>query len=678
MDKQSRVNTSDKSKTKKDASKKSRKAKPGDNSKNWRNYRHLHKQSRHKKLPRVGTKASDIYHYPYKRPVEKLLKRLKQERPEAVPPHVNIHRHRARRPSFIGGRGVEKEIQLIQKTLQKYGRKVQPKVGWEYNKRQKRLLLGFRHRKLDKGFRYFEPIKEFFPRHLKPNRRLPDAIFFFLNVIIFVTLGIFYGVSSGLKSLTVYLEDVYEYQQFKAGKNITDHFGHIFWRKEAPFEYYGEIHTRNVLFTTTIILIGFLGVYLADQMLHLIYVIGMLISIGISGIVAITVKQVDYCLRFMEIVNPLLELMLDNYYEKIDAVDVNGTLLQMGGKNVQIRTFKATNLMDRLQLGLQCCGNKGYEDYLSRNASVPPSCCTPLWNLNPYCSKVIPLDATEFKAKFIQFNEDEGSCSNRLETICRNGNRLLGSTAELVSDFHLVLYAFSLVALIMQARQIRQLKRVPHLRISAGSVSQSLQASVGNEATKGGGVDVLENAAKLTEKQTDHLQQIRRDSGLDNQEVEDDESSSSSTEIPVHLVNFTDMKNLQQFVDTEDKSHLEKLNVDKAVEGFAGRFNIVANKTLQNYVSGIFSTTFQNETNAALEAINQTLERQFAQHTTEYDWRKLLTKTKKKGTGKGGYANPLQAEKPTVVIKRVVASQPQPDITAKEDADKKSSINKDI
>lgn len=35
------------------------------------------------------------------------------------------------------------------------------------------------------------------------------------------------------------------------------------------------------------------------------------------------------------------------------------------------------------------------------------------------------------------------------------------------------------------------------------------------------------------------------------------------------------------------------------------------------------------ETNAGLEAISRTLEKQFAEHTTDYDWRKLLKKPKK-------------------------------------------------
>jgi len=74
---------SETSKSNKSIANKGRKSKrkiQGGASKKWRDYRHLHKQSRHRKLPGTESAAgqgSDDY-YMYKRPIEKLLKRVQQ------------------------------------------------------------------------------------------------------------------------------------------------------------------------------------------------------------------------------------------------------------------------------------------------------------------------------------------------------------------------------------------------------------------------------------------------------------------------------------------------------------------------------------------------------------------------------------------------------------------------
>lgn len=480
-------------------------------------------------------------------------------------------------------------------------RNVQPNVGWDYNKKQRRLLLGFRHRQLDDKWYYFHMLRDAFPRGIKPNSHLPDAVFFVVNLIFLMMTGYIMGFSYASDGFIRILEDTYEFESFRNNKSTNDNSGHRYWIEKAPFDYYSNWYLFLTSLMCSIILLGFVGVYKMDQKIHLAYVIGMVVCLLAEGIVAANMSSRNYCTGVLEDLDRSLSLLVDTYYEKVIARDLDGNVLTMvaNGPPVEIRTYKAANVMDRIQRYLHCCGVNGLDDYVSQNMDVPASCCTPLWNLNPHCADVIPTDKVEYRAKFqLQDGKDLG-CLEVLNTVCKNLQRMMGSSSRLLNGIQWFLFIVSLTGLIMQSRQIRQLTRWPHLRISAGSISQSLQASAGTEGvrTGAGGVRAVAEASKFTEKQQERLQQTRRENLFKHEEVEEESSESSeqsSDELPVHTVNFGELKNLQKFVDTEDKTQLEMPDLDKTVEGFAGRFNILANQSLKGYVSGIFSTTYQN------------------------------------------------------------------------------------
>lgn len=521
-------------------------------------------------------------------------------RRDFIPSDVNIHRQRHKRSSFGGATGTRKQVNIIHDVLQRSKKPVQPEMGWNYNKKERRLLQGFRHRKLSDAWHYFGGLKDMLPRNIKPNSHVPDAIFMVANLLILLSTGMQFGVKYASDGFVRTLEDTYEYKLFRENKPNLEHQGHKFWMSTAPFDWYANWYFAITLGFCLSCLIGFVGIYVADQKIHLAYVIGMLISLFATGIVAVAVASREYCPDVKVVMEEILKLLLDNYYEKLEVKHPNGTfLLDPNGNKVEVRTYKAANLMDRIQLGLHCCGINSIEDYTNARMDVPASCCTPLWNLNPHCSNTIPKDVVEYRAKLQIYNGTNLGCLELLDTVCVNLNRMMGISSQYLCSAQWILFFVALVPLLLQARQIRQLRRWPHLRISAGSISQSLQASAGNEGAKsgGGGVRAVVEASKFTEKQQERLQQTRREALFKNI-VEDEESSESTdddadSERPV-LVNIQQIKNLEHFIDNEDKTQLEMPELDRTVEGFAGRFNILANKNLQNYVSGIFSTTYQN------------------------------------------------------------------------------------
>lgn len=413
-----------------------------------------------------------------------------------------------------------------------------------------------------------------------------------------MSCGMYIGPSIGVERLHNVFEDLIDYTDFEEGRDVNNYQAYYKLAQATPLHPNTHALTLNSLFMCLFLFIGMVGVYLADQRFHLAYAVGMVITL-ITEIGVTASSFAVSCNTLMSLITPYLERVVQDYYQKIDAYDIYGNPVMWRENSsapeqiVKIRTYRAANIMDTLQQNLMCCGVNNFKDYLS-TGGIPSSCCTPLWNQNPYCAREIPDNALERQAK-LHFIEE--GCAQVLLRLCENGTRMMGATGLGMCAVQIILVCASCIAIVLQARQIRQLRRPPHMRFSAGSISQSLRASAGTDGiVKATGVRAANEAIRLNDKQLDHLQQLRRDIGLKQLEEEEQSSSSSdsSGELAVHTVNFTALKNLQDFVEMEDKRNEEKILLDKTVEQFAGRFNIVANKNLENYVSGIFSSTYQN------------------------------------------------------------------------------------